>query len=80
MKALGEVDFLLIGCVLLFFFVFDGACGGGFLINWLCSVVFLFVVLTYMKIEGAGGGGFLINWLCSVVFLFVVLTYMKIED
>ena len=28
-----------------------GAGGGGFLINWLCSVVFLFVVLTYMKIE-----------------------------
>ena len=37
---------------------------------WLCSVVFVFVVLTDMKIEGAGGGGFLVNWLCSVIFVF----------
>ena len=37
-----------------------GAGGGGFLISWLCSVVFLF--------EGAAGGGFL-HWLCSVVFV-----------
>ena len=39
LKALVEVDVLLIGCVLVFFF--EGAGGGGFLVSWLCFVVFV---------------------------------------